>query len=183
MKNKLSKEFSPIPNSNYSINEYGEVINNRNKIILNPFFISEYSAVNISVNGKRKTCYLHHLVALVFLDYTAKRGLMSLNHIDGNKRNPRLDNIELITHRLNSTLTHTSRNRLLPTGVTLNPIGKRRYKAQLSYLGKNRYLGMFHTAEEASAVYQEAVQFIIKTGVLPDYFFTRQRYERFKKPE
>jgi hypothetical protein len=181
MAHKLSKKFVPIPDTNYTINEYGEVRNIRSKIILNPFFISGYAAVNISVNGKRKTVYLHHLVALVFLDYTAKRGLISINHIDGNKKSPRLDNIEIITHRLNSTLTHTSRDRYLPTGVTLTPIGKRRYKCQISYLGKNRYLGTFYTAEEASATYQEAVQLITKTGVLPDYFFTKQRYERFKK--
>ena len=181
MANKLSKKFVPIPNTNYTINEYGEVRNIRSKIILNPFFISGYAAVNISVNGKRKTCYLHHLVALVFLDYTAKRGLISINHIDGNKKNPRLDNIEIITHRLNSTLTHTSRNRILPTGVTQTNIGKRRFKCQISYLGKNRYLGMFHTAEEASACYQEAVHLITKTGVLPEHFFTKERYDRYKK--
>ena len=181
MKNELSKEFSPIPNSNYSINEYGEVINNRYKIILNPFFISNYPAINLSINGKRKTMYVHHCMSIVYLNHIPKRGLITINHIDQNKQNNRLDNLEIISHRLNSTLTHTTRNRLLPTGVTLNPIGKRRYKAQLSYLGKNRYLGMFYTAEEASATYQEAVQLIIKTGQLPDYFFTKKRYERFKK--
>ena len=183
MKNELNEEFSPIPNSNYSINEYGEVINNGNRIILNPFFISNYPAINLSINGKRKTMYVHHCMSIVYLNHIPKRGLITINHIDQNKQNNRLDNLEIISHRLNSTLTHTNRNRLLPTGVTLTPIGKRRYKAQLSYLGKNRYLGMFHTAEEASATYQEAVQLIIKTGQLPDYFFTKKRYERFKKPE
>jgi hypothetical protein len=183
MANKLSKKFVPIPDTNYTINEYGEVRNVRSKIILNPFFISGYAAVNISVNGKRKTVYIHHCMSIVFLNHIPKRGLITIHHRDGNKRNPRLDNLQVITHRLNSTLTHTSRNRILPTGVTQTNIGKRRYKCQISYLGKNRYLGMFHTAEEASATYQEAVQLITNTGVLPDYFFTKKRYERFKKPE
>ena len=170
MKNELSKEFSPIPNSNYSINEYGEVINNRNKIILTPFLISDYPAVNISVNRKRKTMYVHHCMSIVYLNHIPKRGLITVNHIDQNKQNNRLDNLQVITHRLNSALTYISRNRALPTGVTKGDAGKRRYKCQISYLGVNRYLGCYMTPEEASEVYIAASDAIVMSGHLPEYF-------------
>jgi hypothetical protein len=183
MEKKLSKKFVPIPNTNYTINEYCEIRNIRSKIILHPFLISDYPAVNISVNGKRKTMYCHHLMSLTFLNHTPKRGLITINHIDQNKQNNRLDNLEIISHRRNSALTYISRNRELPTGVTKTNIGIRRFKCQISYLGINRYLGCYMTAQEASEVYIAASDAIVKTGNLPEHFLTRERYERFKKDQ
>jgi len=183
MEKKLSKKFIQIPESNYTINEYAEVRNLKTRIILKPFLISNYPAVNISAKEKRKTVYVHHLMSIVFLDHIPKRGLITVNHIDQNKQNNRLDNLEIITHRRNSALTYISRNRELPTGVTKTAIGIKRYKAQISYLGINRYLGSYLTVEEASEVYIAASDAIIKIGHLPEYFLTRERYERFKKPE
>ena len=183
MKNELNKEFSPIPNSNYSINEYGEVINNRYKMILTPFLISDYPAVNISVNGKRKTMYVHHCMSIVYLNHIPKRGLITVNHIDQNKQNNRLDNLEVISHRLNSALTYIHKNRALATGVTKGIAGIKKYKAQISYLGINRYLGSYLTEQEASEVYIAASDAIVKTGHLPEYFLTRQKYKRFKKDQ
>lgn len=182
MERKLNEEFTQLENSDYAVNELGIVKNLKTGNIIRPFLIAGYPAVNITVGGKRKTCYIHHLCALVFLNYVAKRGLMSINHIDANKQNNRLDNLEVITHRRNSALTFVHKKRELPTGVTKNPIGIRRYKAQISYMGVNRYLGAYLTAEEASAVYNEAAECIIKTGHLPEYYMTRARYDRFKKP-
>jgi hypothetical protein len=179
----MNEEFTQLENSDYAVNELGIVKNLKTGNIINPFFIGGYSAVNIRVNGKRKTAYTHHLVCEVFLGYIAKRGLMSINHINGCKNDPRLANLEVITHRRNSALTFIHKNRELPTGVTLTSIGKRRYKCQISYLGVNRYLGCYLTPEEAAKVYQDASDAIVKTGHLPEYFMTRERYERFKKDQ
>jgi hypothetical protein len=183
METQLSKEFVPIEGSNYGVNQFGEVKNFRTQNVLKPFLVSGYSAVNISVNGKRKVAYIHHLVSIAFLDYTPTRGLMSINHRDADKTNPRLDNLEVISHRRNSALTFINKNRELPTGVSLTPIGKRRYKCQISYLGVNRYLGSYLTAQEASEVYNAAAECIVNTGQLPDYYMNRERYDRFKKLE
>ena len=183
MKSKLSKKFINIENTNYAINQLGEVKSFRTRTVLKPFLISDYPAVNITISGKRKTVYIHHLMAAVYLDYVAKRGLMSINHKDGNKQNNRLDNLEVITHRLNSALTYINKKRELPTGVTKTAIGIRKFKCQISYKGVNRYLGCYMTAEQAGNVYQEAAKTIMETGELPDYFLTRERYQRFIKPE
>lgn len=181
MEKQLSEDFVQLENSDYAINELGVVKNLHTGNIIRPFFIGGYSAVNITVDGKRKTRYVHHLVCKVFLNYVAKRGLMSIHHIDGCKNNPRLDNLQVITHRRNSAFTFIHKNRDLPTGVTLNPTGKRRYKCQISYQGVNRYLGVYMTAQEASQVYQDASDCIVKTGHLPEHFMNRKRYDRFNK--
>lgn len=178
---ELNEEFTQLKNSDYAVNELGIVKNLKTGNIIHPFLISQYPAVNISVGGKRKTCYVHHLCALVFLDYVAKRGLISINHINADKTCNRLDNLEIITHRRNSALTYINKKRELPTGVTKTAIGISRFKSQISYLGVNRYLGCYMTAEEAHQVYMEASDSIVKTGHLPQYFLTRERYERFKK--
>ncbi len=170
-----------MTDTNYSINEYGEVKGLRTRIVLKPFLISNYPAVNISVNQKRKTCYVHHLMSLTFLNHTPKRGLITINHIDQNKQNNRLDNLEIITHRRNSALTYIHRNRELPTGVTKNPMGIRLFKAQINHRGVNNYLGCYMTAQEASQAYQEASDGIIKTGEIPESLKNKKRYGRYKK--
>jgi len=181
MSKELNEEFIQLENSDYAINELGIVKNLKTGNIIRPFLISNYPAVNISVNGKRKTVYVHHICALVFLNYVAKRGLITINHIDQNKQNNRLDNLEIITHRRNSALTYIHRNRELPTGVTKNPIGIRLFKAQINHRGVNNYLGCYMTAQEASQAYQEASDGIIKTGEIPESLKNKKRYGRYKK--
>ena len=180
---ELNEEFIQLVDSDYSINELGIVKNLKTGNIISPFLISGYPAVNISVGGRRKTCYVHHICAFVFLDYVAKRGLISINHINADKTCNRLDNLEIITHRRNSALTYINKKRELPTGVVQTTVGRRRFKCQISYLGINRYLGCYMTAQEAHDVYMAASDAIVKTGHLPEYFLTRERYQRFKKPE
>lgn len=55
-----------------------------------------YYIVSISVNGKRKVCTVHRLVAKTFLDNT--NNFRDVNHKDGNKKNNNIDNLEWISH-------------------------------------------------------------------------------------
>lgn len=181
MEKELNKEFTTIENTNYGINEYGEVKSYLTGKVLKPFLISGYPAVNISIDGKRKTVYIHHLISSTFLGHVPKRGMLSINHIDHDKTNNRLDNLEIITHRRNTALFYIYRNREFPTGVTSNGSGKHKYKAQINYKKKVTYLGSYETVEEAHAAYIEASESIIKNGCIPERFLTRKRYERFRK--
>jgi len=181
MDRELSREFTQIPDTTYLINEYGEVKHEYKGKVLKTFLISDYPAVNINVNGKRKTMYVHHLCALVFLGHVAKRGLITINHIDHDKTNNRLDNLEIISHRRNSALAYIHKKRELPTGVVKTELGRRKYKTQISYLGMNTYLGSYFTPEEAHAVYMEASDCIMQTGKLPERFMNRERYQRYNQ--
>ena len=73
-----------------------------------------YLVVTLSENGKTKTRNVHVLVAMAFLDHkpdgTQK---VVVDHIDNNKNNNTLDNMQLISHREN-----VSKDRYNETGYT-----------------------------------------------------------------
>ena len=54
-----------------------------------------YLAVNLSKNGKAKRFLVHRLVATAFIDNPKK--LKQINHIDGNKNNNSINNLEWCT--------------------------------------------------------------------------------------
>lgn len=58
-----------------------------------------YLQVQLSKGDKREKHYVHRLVAITFLEN--KNGLPEVNHIDGNKRNNRIDNLEWVSHKEN----------------------------------------------------------------------------------
>jgi hypothetical protein len=58
-----------------------------------------YPNVNLSRDGKYTSIHVHRLVALAFIPNPLK--LPMVNHIDGDKSNPRATNLEWTTDRLN----------------------------------------------------------------------------------
>ena len=58
-----------------------------------------YLQVNLCGNGEVRTCKVHQLVLAAFLGPCPKG--MEANHLDVNKRNNRLDNLEYTTHSEN----------------------------------------------------------------------------------
>ena len=65
-----------------------------------------YLNVFLSKNGKRKMCSVHRLVAETFLENP--ENLPEVNHIDEDKTNNRVENLEWKTHRDN--LNHGTHN-------------------------------------------------------------------------
>lgn len=58
-----------------------------------------YFSVTLSVDGKSKTISVHRLVALHFISNPF--GYKEVNHIDTNRQNNRIDNLEWCTHQHN----------------------------------------------------------------------------------
>lgn len=78
-------------NSNYQVCDSGVVRNKIRKNILKPNVSnSGYLQVRIPVNGKFTWFYLHRLVLNAF----TRQNLSQVNHIDGDKLNNSLDNLE-----------------------------------------------------------------------------------------
>jgi hypothetical protein len=105
---KYMKEFKENPR--YLIDVLGRVYDSEKNI-----FVCQYDngcgyiAVKMRYpNGKRKQHYIHRLLAEVYLGCTKN---MDINHLDGDKSNNCLDNLEIVTHRKN--MQHAFDNKLL----------------------------------------------------------------------
>lgn len=100
--------FKKIKNyENYSINEKGEIINNlTNKKLKGSFGENGYHYFRLSKNGKKKMFYGHRLVAEAFIPNP--NNLPVVNHIDGNKMNNNVENLEWTTYSDNTTKWHKS---------------------------------------------------------------------------
>jgi antitoxin component HigA of HigAB toxin-antitoxin module len=67
-----------------------------------------YLAVGVKESGRSRTLYVHRLVAEAFLGKPSDKN--EVNHIDGNKQNNNLANLEWTTHSAN--LQHAFKNEL-----------------------------------------------------------------------
>lgn len=117
-----------------------------------------YLYVDLSVEGNKKRKTVHQLVFATFTD-TFKYGQM-VNHIDGNKENNCITNLEFSNHVHNNTHAHTlpampkqgkSKYRNVNTRIdkrSKNP--KPMYVASVRIAGKKNYIGSFSREDDAA---------------------------------
>lgn len=97
--------WSELPGySDYLVSDYGQVYNMRKKYILNGgLHTAGYVKVRLYNEERTREFYIHHLVALCFLnDY---RQGMQIRHIDGIRTNNHLTNLKLIKTKRSGGLT------------------------------------------------------------------------------
>lgn len=90
--------------------------------ILRPGVHQGYERVVLTKNGIRSTKKVHRLVATAFL---GEEKDLSVNHIDSNRSNNRIENLEWVTHLEN--IQHARKNNRYPK-LTLSSIHKGRLK-------------------------------------------------------
>ena len=119
-----------------------------------------YLVLNLHKNGKRKSLYIHQLVAMAFLEHTPNGHKIVVDHIDNDKSNNRLENLQLISNRQN-----TSKDR---KGYSSKYVGvawdksKSKWISQIKIDGKIKYLGLFTNEIEAAESYQNALKNLTK---------------------
>ena len=113
-----------------------------------------YLCVILYKQGKRKLFRFHILVAMTFMGHIPDGHNSIVDHKNNNCQDNNLENLQIITHRKNSS-KDIKRN--LPTGVS---IVRNKYKARIQIKGKNKHLGCFSTPEEASQAYQNELKLI-----------------------
>lgn len=98
-------------NENYSINENGEVKNNKtNKLLKQSQHKNGYMSVSIKItNGSYKQYYVHRLVAETFL--LNLDNLTDVNHKDYNKQNNSVENLEWCSRSDNLKHSYNYENR------------------------------------------------------------------------
>ena len=94
---------------------------------------------------------------MTFLNHVPSGHKFVVDHKNNNSLDNRLKNLQIITHRENST---KDRKRNLPTGVSFKG---NKYQARIQINGKNKHLGYFLTPEEASNAYQNHLKLIEKS--------------------
>ena len=153
--------FEPIPQyPNYGISRCGQVKNFKTDSLVVAFLENGYYRTNVYKEGDKKNYRepIHRLLAMAYLGYEPTNRKIVVDHINNIRDDNRLENLQIITQRLNSS---KDRVRDLPTGVYKN--GKK-YSSKICEtidgVRWNHYLGIFPTIEEAARAYQKAAKMI-----------------------
>jgi hypothetical protein len=141
---------------NYEMTADGRVrslnYNRTNKVKeMKPKLNSGYFRLTLSKNKKQRGLYVHVLLAITFLGHVPDGHKFVIDHINNNPLDNRLENLQIITSRENSTKDQKGN---LPIGVS---IARKKFRARIDIKGKLKCLGAFPTPEEASAAYQKAL--------------------------
>lgn len=103
---KLIEGFDGI----YSVSNYGEVRNNRTGKLMKPRKNEKgYLRIGLTTNGKQKCMRVHRLVAQAFIPNPENKP--EVNHIDFNKENNCVNNLEWVTCKENSDHSFWNRKR------------------------------------------------------------------------
>ena len=117
---------------------------------------SVYLTVNLCKDGVCKTFHVHNIVSAAFLNYKPSSRKIVIDHIDNNKLNNRVDNLEIITQRKNVTKS-INRGTSNFIGVSKNKANNK-WSANIYVNGKCKFLGYFDKEIEASKAYQYEIK-------------------------
>ncbi len=96
----ISWKFIPGYEELYRISQNGDVYSCKLKRILKNSLKGMYYGINLSKNLTRKTYKIHRLVALTYI--SNPNNYIVINHIDENKLNNHINNLEWCTHSQNT---------------------------------------------------------------------------------
>jgi HNH endonuclease len=102
----------------------------------------------IRIKIKKKFYYAHRLA---WLYVYGKFPEQEIDHKDRDPANNRIDNLRLATHPQNAS--NAPKRRTNACGLKGVIAHQGRWMARIGHKGKNIYLGVFDTAEEAHAIY------------------------------
>ena len=156
MENEIWK---PIPNyDGYEVSNYGRVKSLKlgRELILKPKDdFRGYFNIQLWVKNRKKSFKIHQLVAMAFLGHKPNGQNLVVNHINFDKKDNRLENLEIVTQRQNANLKHIKSSSKY-TGVTWNKKNKR-YRALIVINRYQIYLGGFKDEKIASEHYNIAL--------------------------
>jgi hypothetical protein len=170
----MQEIFKDIPNYEglYQVSNLGNVKSlgnnsSRKERILKPQLSRakrcQYYSLTLFSNGIPKRITIHQLVAIAFLGYAPDgTNKICVDHINNNRFDNRLENLQLITNRENS-----SKDRIgvsVFTGVCWHK-GHKKWRAAININGKRKYLGYFDTEIRASEAYQKELNELKKINL------------------
>jgi hypothetical protein len=124
------------------------IIKRKEKILKQTLIKNGYYSVGLTKNGITQTKSVHSIIFEAFNHIVSDRDIQ-IDHIDNNKLNNRISNLQLLTHRDN---TSKSVKKDKPTGVFKN---NNNWIARISVKNKLINLGTYPSIEKAEAAYLE----------------------------
>lgn len=115
-----------------------------------------YLTVGLCKNNTKQTYFVHILVAITFLDHKKCGHEKVINHIDLNKQNNSLENLEITSQRENANQKHIPSSSQY-TGVCWYD-AKNKWIASIRINGKSTHLGYFNCELEAHKAYQNKLK-------------------------
>jgi len=122
-----------------------------------------YVYVRLCKGGKKRFIQISHLVWEHFGDRPRNGKILEIDHIDGNKQNNGIHNLQLLNFRDNTAKGWLTKKKVpCPTGVHYEKgIRKKKWRASIKHNGKARNLGRYLTPLEAQTAYQRALSSIV----------------------
>lgn len=155
--------FKEIPGyDDYQISSLGRVKSfkyGKERILKPGIDGAGYYYVNLYKNKKRESKKVHILVTITFMDHIPNGYEIVIDHINENRLDNRVENLQLITHRKNVVKSHLSNDNLSSqfTGVCWNKRDKK-WQAQIQINKKLITFGYFDDELYASMIYQKAFE-------------------------
>lgn len=114
-----------------------------------------YQRVRLYNKKGSKDFSVHGLVVSTFLNKEVSEGMV-IDHIDNNPANNRVENLQIISFRENSTKDKKNKTSKF-RGVSWYKVGKK-WRAAITINRKPINLGHYESEEEASRIYEKAVK-------------------------
>lgn len=155
LKLELKEQWAEIEaDPEYDISSLGRVRKRRNGFYPKISVNKSIGYYHVTLNGK--PYLLHRLLAQAFIPNP--EGKPEVDHIDGDKLNNDLSNLRWATRSENQrNRGKQSNNTSEFKGVSFHKRSGK-WQAYIKVDGKRKHLGLFHTKEEAAAVYEEAAK-------------------------
>ena len=153
----MQKEiFKDVPDYDgfYQVSNLGRVKTLRlgKERILKGYINDGYRHIHLSINGNQKAIKVSVLIAITFLNHIPCGNTIVVDHINNNRSDDRLINLQLITHRNNST-KNIVRGSSKHIGVCWDKYANK-WKAQIYFNKKRKHLGLYNTEIEAHYAYE-----------------------------
>ena len=169
MKKQTKEVFKDVPKYEglYQVSNLGRVKSlkfNKEKILKPVVNSNGYLSANLYCEGKLKQKSVHQIIAITFLNHKpdGNNGLI-VDHIDNDKLNNRLENLQLISNRENTSKDKKGGTSKY-TGVNWNKASNK-WLSQIIINGKTKYIGLFKCELPAAAAYQKELKEILTNQI------------------
>lgn len=147
----------------YQVSNIGNVFSTKfSKVIKLKTSIGSRGYLNATLckNGLKKYFSVHKLVAMAFLNHVPCGYKLVIDHIDDNKLNNNVSNLQIVTPRENAYKTQGNYSSKYK-GVSWHKSSER-WSARIRINGKIIHIGSFKSEEEASEAYKQKLNQITK---------------------